>query len=179
VPLLFVRQTFLNVLFLRGLGSDVVPETRSDSKPFLLKLDATVDVPLDLTNVGQSLDVILGKESSGPPGKFFQDTNALKLLDTVRTGGPSARATINDNATEEEKTHFARFRSRLNQGELFTAMVGSVFLGFCSSETPLMQRLNLPPTLVSCPDSVFMTQLDIENFSAYLEVAETADTSRW
>ncbi|KAJ7109475.1 hypothetical protein C8R44DRAFT_288995 [Mycena epipterygia] len=179
VPLLFVRQTFLNVLFLRGLGSDVVPETRSDSKPFLLKLDATVEVPLDLTNVGQSLDVILGKESTGPPGKFFQDTDALKLLDTVRTGGPSARATINDNATEEEKTHFARFRSRLNQGELFTAMVGSVFLGFCSSETPLMQRLNLPPTLVSCPDSVFMTQLDIENFSAYLEVAETADTSRW
>lgn len=84
----------------------------------MLKLDATVDVPLDLTNVGQSLDVILGKESTGPPGKFFQDTNALKLLDTVRTGGPSARAAISDGATEEEKAHFARFRSRLNQGEL-------------------------------------------------------------
>ncbi|KAJ7430742.1 hypothetical protein B0H11DRAFT_923423 [Mycena galericulata] len=58
-------------------------------------------------------------------------------------------------------------------------MVDTVFLAFSSSETPLMQRLNLPPTLVSFADSVFVTQLVIENFTAYLEVAETADTSRW
>jgi hypothetical protein len=61
----------------------------------------------------------------------------------------------------------------------FTAMVGSVFLGFSSSETPLMQRLNLPPSLVSFPDSVFVTQLVIENYTAYVEVVDTADTSRW
>ncbi|KAJ6597007.1 hypothetical protein DFH09DRAFT_108853 [Mycena vulgaris] len=180
VPLLFVRQSFLNVLFHhRGLGSDAVPEMPSESKPFLLKLDATVGVPLDLTDISQSLDTIICKESSGPPGKFFLDTNARTLLDTVRTGGPSARVTINEGATEEQKTHFARFRSRLDQGELFTAMVGSVFLAVCSSETPLMQRLNLPPTLVSFPNSIFVTQLVIENFTAYVEVAETADTSRW
>ncbi|KAJ7709790.1 hypothetical protein B0H17DRAFT_238441 [Mycena rosella] len=162
-----------------GLGSDVVPETPSESKPFLLKLDATVAVPLELTDVSESLDAIICKEASGPPGKFFLETNARKLLDTVRTGGPSARAVISGAATEEQKTHLARFRSRLDQGELFTAMVGTVFLAFCSSETPLMQRLNLPAALVSFPESILVTQLVIENLAAYVEVAETADTSRW
>ncbi|KAJ7097853.1 hypothetical protein B0H15DRAFT_797557 [Mycena belliarum] len=162
-----------------GLGSDIVPEMPSESKPFVLKLDATVAVPLDLMDVSQSLDAIMCKESSGPPGKFFSDINAGKLLDTVRAGGPSARAAISDIATEEQKSHFTRFHSRLNQGELFTAMVGTVFLAFCSSETPLMQRLNLPATLVALPNSIFVTQAIIEDFSAYLEVVETADTSRW
>jgi hypothetical protein len=85
-------------------------------KPFSLKLDTTVIVPLDLTDVHQSLDTMIKED--GPPGKFFKDINAIKLLDTVRTGGPSARATIRDDATEEHKAHFARFRSRLDQGEL-------------------------------------------------------------
>ncbi|KAJ7449925.1 hypothetical protein FB451DRAFT_744301 [Mycena latifolia] len=160
-----------------GLGSDVVPETPSESKPFLLKLDVTVAVPLDLTDVSQSLDAIICKESSGPPGKFFLDVNARRLLDTVRAGGPSARVTVSDAATEGEKSHFTKFRSRLDQGELFTAMVGTIFLAFCSSETPLMQRLNLPANLVSFPNSIFVTQLVIEDDTAYVEVAETAD--RW
>ncbi|KAJ7509989.1 hypothetical protein B0H11DRAFT_1957091 [Mycena galericulata] len=179
VPLLFVRQTVLNVLLTRGLGSDAQPESRSESKPFFLKLDATVSLPLDLTAATQSLDTLICDKPNGPSGKFFMDVNARKLLDTVRTGGPSARASISENASEEQKAHFSRFRSRLDQGELFTAMVDTVFLAFSSSETPLMQRLNLPPTLVSFADSVFVTQLVIENFTAYLEVAETADTSRW
>jgi hypothetical protein len=160
-----------------GLGSDVVANAPSESKPFSLKLDTTVIVPLDLTDVHQSLDTIIGND--GPPGKFFKDTNAIKLLDTVRAGGPSARVCTRDDATEEQKAHFARFRSRLDDGELFTAMVGTVFLGFSSSETPLMQRLNLPPSLVSLSDSVFVTQLDVENFTAYADVLDTADTSRW
>ncbi|KAJ7343367.1 hypothetical protein DFH08DRAFT_224658 [Mycena albidolilacea] len=171
------RQTFLSVLFPRGLGSDATADAPSESKPFSLKLDTTVIVPLDLTDVHQSLDAMIKED--GPPGKFFKDINAIKLLDTVRTGGPSARATIRDDATEEHKAHFARFRSRLDQGELFTAMVGSVFLGFSSSETPLMQRLNLPASLVAFSDSIFVTKLDIENLSMYVDVLETADTSRW
>ncbi|KAJ7685308.1 hypothetical protein DFH06DRAFT_1313627 [Mycena polygramma] len=140
-----------------GLGSDAVAEPASESKPFSLKLDTTVNVPLDLTDVFQSLDTLVGENTAGPAGKFFTNANALKLLDTVRTGGPSARA----------------------MGELFTVMVGSVFLGFFSSETPLMQRLNLPSSLASLSDSIFVTQLHIENFTAYLDVADTADTSRW
>jgi len=162
-----------------GLGSDVVPESRSESKPFFLKLDATVSLPLDLTVVSQSLDTLICDRPNGPSGKFFADINARKLLDTVRAGGPSAKASISDSASAEQHAHFARFRSRLDQGELFTVMVDAVFLAFCSSETPLTQRLNLPPALVAFPDSVFVTQLVIENFTAYLEVAETADTSRW
>ncbi|KAJ7271893.1 hypothetical protein B0H12DRAFT_668457 [Mycena haematopus] len=160
-----------------GLGSDAIADTPSESKPFSLKLDTTVVVPLDLTDVYQSLDTII--KDDGPPGKFFKDADAVKFLDAVRTGGPSARARTRDDATEEQKAHFARFRSRLDKGDLFTAMVGSVFLGFSSSETPLMQRLNLPPSLASLSDSVFVTKLEIENYTTYLEVLETADTSRW
>ncbi|KAF8212114.1 hypothetical protein K438DRAFT_2010394 [Mycena galopus ATCC 62051] len=70
--------SFLSVLFPRGLGSDVVANAPSESKPFSLKLDTTVIVPLDLTDVHQSLDTIIGND--GPPGKFFKDTNAIKLL---------------------------------------------------------------------------------------------------
>ncbi|KAJ6502442.1 hypothetical protein C8R45DRAFT_619835 [Mycena sanguinolenta] len=169
---------FLSVFLRRGLGSDAAAaSTPSDSKPFSLKLDTTVIVPLDLTDVHQSLDTII--KDDGPPGKFFKNTDAIKLLDNVRTGGPSARLRMTDDATEEHKAHFARFRSRLDNGDLFTAMAGQVFLGFSSSETPLMQRLNLPPSLASFSDSVFITKLEIENFTAYLEVLETADTSRW
>ncbi|KAJ6496978.1 hypothetical protein C8R47DRAFT_972794, partial [Mycena vitilis] len=178
-PLSTVLQRYLSILFPRGLGSDAVAEPASKSKPFSLKLDTTVNVPLVLTDVFQSLDALVGENTAGPPGKFFTNANALKLLDTVRTGGPSARAMVTGDATEDQKAHFTRFRSRLDQGELFTAMVGLVFLGFFSSETPLMQRLNLPPSLASLSESIFVTQLHIENYTAYLDVTDTADTSRW
>ncbi|KAJ7108586.1 hypothetical protein C8R44DRAFT_293631 [Mycena epipterygia] len=154
--------------------SEVATGENFDRTPFLLKLDATILVPLDFSNVNQSLDTIVGKGPSGPPGKLFLElTDALKLLDAVRTG-PSAIASINDSATEHEKAHFARFRSRLKQGDLFTAMGDSAFLAFCSTEHPQAQRLNLPP-LASRPDSVFVTRLVLENRRAYVEVAETAE----
>lgn len=100
-------------LFAFELSSDI-----SCRKPFFLKLDATVSLPLDLTVVSQSLDALICDKPNGPSGKFFLDVNARKLLDTVRTGGPSARASISESASEEQKAHFARFRSRLDQGEL-------------------------------------------------------------
>ncbi|KAJ7046912.1 hypothetical protein C8F04DRAFT_1062141 [Mycena alexandri] len=162
-----------------GLGSDGVADTPSESKPFTLKLDATVILPLDLTDIHQSLDNKFSETTNGPTGKFYKGTNAVKLLDTVRAGGPSARVVLREDATDEQKSHFARFRSRLDEGDLFTMMIGNIFLGFASSNTPLMQRLNLPPSLVSFTDSVFLTELHIENLSEYLDAVDTADTSRW
>ncbi|KAJ7774958.1 hypothetical protein B0H16DRAFT_1880134 [Mycena metata] len=179
VPLIFAQHTVLSVLFPRGLGSDAVADTTSESKPFTLKLDATVILPLDLTDIHESLDTKFSETTNGPTGKFYKGTNAVKLLDTVRTGGPSARVVMREDATDEHKTHFARFRSRLDEGDLFTMMIGNVFLGFASSNTPLMQRLNLPPSLASFTDSVFLTELHIENLSEYLDAVDTADTSRW
>ncbi|KAK7020520.1 Chromodomain Y-like protein 2 [Favolaschia claudopus] len=184
-PGTFSAPTFSNSLWKRatifgplGLGSDTSPKAPSDSKPFSLKLDTTIVVPLDLIDVHNSLNTIIKEDASGPPGKFFKSPNAMKLLDTIRTGGPSARVVISSGATEEQQAHFKRFRSRLDQGDLFTVMAGPIFLGFSSSATPLMQRLNLPPTLTSVPDSIFITQLQIENVATY-EVLETADTTRW
>ncbi|KAJ6547682.1 hypothetical protein B0H19DRAFT_1166897 [Mycena capillaripes] len=178
-----------------GLGSDATAETPSDSKPFLLKLDATVTVPLDLTDVFQSLDTLVS-EDTGPPGKFFVDANALKLLDTIRAGGPSARAAVREDATEEQKAHYTRFRSRLDKGELVSqyqhpsyppfhavikvhchGWIGVPWLFFFRDTAHATTQP--PPSLVSFSDSVFVTQLVIENFTAYVEVAETADTSRW
>ncbi|KAJ7632733.1 hypothetical protein FB45DRAFT_1003044 [Roridomyces roridus] len=165
-----------------GLGSDATresPSAEASSKPLLLKLDTTVSIPLALSDVSQSLDTLVCDKPPVAPGKFFANANAHKLLDTVRAGGASAKASLSASASEEDKAHFARFRARLDRGDLFTVMVGTTFIAFSSSVNPLMQRLNLPSALTAMADSVFVSQLEIENHSAYVDIVETADTSRW
>lgn len=54
----------------------------------------------------------------GPSGKFYQPQPALSLLDTLRTGGSSAKMVLASNATDEQQGHFQHFRSRLQSGEL-------------------------------------------------------------
>lgn len=92
--------------------------------PFFLSLDTSVSVPVALSNTSPSpsgapsLDFIVSKTPRGPPGKFYRAQGALSLLNTLRTGGPSARVVSDANASDEQKVHFDRFCSRLNEGEL-------------------------------------------------------------
>lgn len=58
----------------------------------------------------------------GPPGKFYSQQAAMALLDTLRTGGSSGKVVTDIDSTENQRTHFDRFCSRLNAGELVRAM---------------------------------------------------------
>jgi hypothetical protein len=185
-----------------------IPIYRTSSSPFFLSLDSSVSVPVLLTAVSPSpsgapsLDFIVEKTPKGPPGKFYQEQSALALLDTLRTGGPSARIVPDSSATDGQKQHFERFRTRLDTGELvssafsthqterdlcsriyfaqFVAMAGVEVLAFCSSENALIaQRLNLPLVLLGVPGRVLVSRVTIENYSAYADAAFQADSVRW
>jgi hypothetical protein len=65
-----------------------------------------------------SLDAVVAANPKGPPGKFYREEVASTLLDTLRSGGSSARIEVGEVVDEKEKQHFERFRSRLEGGEL-------------------------------------------------------------
>lgn len=74
---------------------------------------------MDLSLSGtRSLGVITANSPKGPPGKFYQERWALALLNTLRTGGSSARVVPAHGADENQIQHFERFRARLEAGEL-------------------------------------------------------------
>ncbi|KAG6839515.1 hypothetical protein H0H93_005351, partial [Arthromyces matolae] len=82
----------------------------------------SVSIPVVLTKVAPSqpgtpsLETIVAKR--GPPGVFYDRERAVALLDTLRTGGPSAKIGLDISATPEHKTQFEKFRARLAAGEL-------------------------------------------------------------
>lgn len=131
--------------------------------------------------------------NKGPPGKFYDEKASPALLNTLRTGGPSARIVINDDSTDEHKRTFELFYSRLKAGELvridvpwsfisvltyhqFVAMAGADVLVFCSSDNGLAcQRLNISPSLLEDLAGILVTRVIIENYSDYATAAVDAD----
>ncbi|KAF8077868.1 hypothetical protein FPV67DRAFT_1463251 [Lyophyllum atratum] len=151
---------------------------------FFLNLDTAASIPVILADASPSppgsptLELIVGNK--GPPGKFYSQKSALALLDTVRTGGPSAKIVPDVSSTSSQQSQFELFHSRLNSGELFVAMAGVEVLAFCSSDNALVaQRLNISPFLVGQPGSVLVARVIIENYSAYANAALDADGRRW
>jgi len=163
------------------LGSGVTTSSGAESSrssPFSLNLDSTVSIPVVLTHPLSSMETIVGKR--GPPGKFYNQQSAMALLDTLRTGGPSGKVVSNINPTDDQRTHFDRFCSRLNAGELFVAVAGMDVLAFCSSNNPsIYQRLNMPPSLLGQQGEVLVSRVIIENHSAYADAAVNADSREW
>lgn len=106
------------------------PQTLSShrSPTFLLTLDASTSIPVALVDLSssisgsQSLDYIVGKSPKGPPGKFYREQFALALINTLRTGGHSARVVPTPDAWDNQKLHFERFRARLDEGELVSPL---------------------------------------------------------
>lgn len=126
------------------------------------------------------------------------------MLETLRTGGSSARIAPDASVNEDQTQHFERFRTRLESGELvsgpsnyvilhsktfpltndlfvqFVAMAGVEVLAFCSSQHTLMsQKLNVPPMLLGLPNTVLVSRVVIEDYSAYADAAIHADSVRW
>jgi hypothetical protein len=94
---------------------------RIPSTPSSLNLDSSLSIPILLTATspspsGSPIEFIVGQ--GGPSGKFYQQQAALSLLDTLRTGGPSAKIALDTNATDDQQEHFQRFHSRLQSGDL-------------------------------------------------------------
>ena len=53
-------------------------------------------------------------------------------------------------------------------------------LAFCSSDNVLIsQRLNISPSLLGQPGEVLVSQVIIENHSAYADAAVNADGREW
>lgn len=81
-----------------------------------------VSIPVILTDVAPSnpgslsLEFIVAKR--GPPGVFYKQKAALALLNTLRTGGPSAKIGLHPSANSNHKSQFVQFCSRLSAGEL-------------------------------------------------------------
>ncbi|KAH0583783.1 hypothetical protein H2248_009386 [Termitomyces sp. 'cryptogamus'] len=154
-----------------GVASDI-----AHSSPFFININSSVSIPVILTDVAPShpgspsLEFIIAKR--GPPGVFYSQSAALVLLDTLRTGGPSAKIGLHPSANLDHKNQFEQFRSRLSAGELYAGMAGDEFLAFCSSDDSLLsQRLNICPQLLGHPGDIFVERVVIENYSAYAEAA--------
>ncbi|KAF7305071.1 Chromo domain-containing protein [Mycena kentingensis (nom. inval.)] len=152
-----------------GLGSGAATSSSSTSKPYSLQLDANASLPVSLLDATQSLDLFKHDTSNHPiPGKFFAKHDAHKIFDAVRTGGPAARIELDASASDAQKAHFERFKTRLGQGEMFTFTVGGMFM-CCASSPEVVQRLNLPTSLGAHNGAIFISELTIWNESAYLE----------
>jgi hypothetical protein len=62
----------------------------------------------------------------------------------------------------------------------FVAIAGMDVLAFCSSDNVLIsQRLNISPSLLGQPGEVLVSQVIIENHSAYADAAVNADGREW
>lgn len=167
--------------------------------PLLLNLDASVSIPLHLSELSNGSIQFSSKMGlKGTPGKFYSPDSAIVLLGTVRAGGTSALATLDERATGEEKTHFEHFYRRLQAGDLvsrlfvldglcslffwlqFVAVIGMQILVFCSTgNTLLSQRLNAPTSLLNDPSSILVSEVEVENYTGYADATANADDRRW
>lgn len=64
-----------------------------------------------------AMPILMGG-SKGTPGKFYDKEATLTLLSTLRSSGLTARVTVDDSATVEEKEHFRHFSARLQFGDI-------------------------------------------------------------
>ncbi|KAK7467215.1 hypothetical protein VKT23_004273 [Stygiomarasmius scandens] len=176
------RSTIFGPLGLASESKPSAPSESTSSAPFLLNLDISVSVPVELadSSAGTNLDAAVASSSKGPPGKFYANESALRVLDTLRSSGSSARVIPSRDATDSHKSDFERFLQRLSEDELFIASAGSDVLVFCSSGSALIsQRLNLPASLISHAGNVLVSWVSIDNFSAYANVIMDVDSLRW
>lgn len=99
---------------------------------FLLRLGPSVSVPVVLTNTSTSqstslsLETIVAASAKGPPGKFYV---GLAVLDALRTPGPAAQIVPSSDSTDENKSHFEQFRTRLGEGNLASGFIPNVYGG--------------------------------------------------
>ncbi|KAG6899740.1 hypothetical protein C0993_007269 [Termitomyces sp. T159_Od127] len=161
---------------LNSQPNEIVAPGIAQTAPFFININSLVSIPVILTDVAPlhpgtlSLEFIVANR--GPPGVFYKQKAALALLDTLRTGGPSAKIGLHPSANSNQKSQFEQFCYRLSAGELYAGMAGDEFLVFCSSNDSILpQRLNISAQLLGQPNDIFVERVAIENYSAYAEAA--------
>lgn len=94
--------------------------SRSQSPPFFINLDSSISIPVFLVDIWppNTSPFAVGSKGHHVPGKFYKVEPSLSLLDTVRTGGPSAQVVVLENVADEIKQHFERFAARLEVGDV-------------------------------------------------------------
>lgn len=100
---------------------------RTKPSRLVVNLDASVSIPIlleETIHLPNPMSLRVG--GTGIPGKFYNAEAALALLGTVRAGGASALADVDQDASDEEQTHFAHFSSRLGAGDIVSRQVGLV-----------------------------------------------------
>jgi len=58
-------------------------------------------------------------------------------------------------------------------------MAGVEVLAFCSSQNMLMKKLDVNSMLLGLPNTVLVSRVVIEDYSAYADAALRADNIRW
>lgn len=76
----------------------------------------------------RSLDIIVAANPRGPPGKFYREEIARTLIDTLQSGGSSARVEAAEHVDSKQREHWERFHTRLEAGELVSNVMTSVFV---------------------------------------------------
>ncbi|PFH54279.1 hypothetical protein AMATHDRAFT_53164 [Amanita thiersii Skay4041] len=176
------RSTIFDNPLLRGSDveekePDNLQSEMSHLVSFHLTLDASISIPVKISSTTPLFsDSLAGK--MGVPGKFYRGDSATSLIDALRTGGPSGIVVIDIAANVEHKKHWVHFCDRLASGDLFIAMAGINILALCSSENPITQRLNIPTTLMT-KGNILVSQVTIQNYTVYAELAAHSDQTRW
>jgi hypothetical protein len=105
--------------------TDMAGHSNSAKDSFPLNLDSSVSVPVILRDVNPSssfesppLESIISNASKSPPGKFYKPESGAVLLNTLKTGGPSARLMLTETADSIAIQHFDRFQRRLQAGDI-------------------------------------------------------------
>ncbi|KAF7969897.1 hypothetical protein HWV62_25631 [Athelia sp. TMB] len=183
---------------LGGSGSSAsIASTLPATPAFSLSLDSAAVVPIYLRDIFaetgmSSLSSIVTTLPKGPPGKFYRGDTASAMVDCLAPGGSSARVEVNENVDAEQKRHFERFRSRLEDGELvrlstnfsdqkltvaqFICLSGDEVLAFWSSSNAgFGEKLRAPENLVGLPAIIIISRVTIEDLSSYADVACKAE----
>ncbi|KAA1471087.1 hypothetical protein DENSPDRAFT_837013 [Dentipellis sp. KUC8613] len=155
--------------------------------PYVVSLDPARAVPVTLKDISASgslgltaLDAILKPGPKGPPGKLYRHNAASSVLDTLTTGGSSARMVPHENATEDQRSLFAKLQAQLDDDGLFIFMVGSVTLACCAATNKaLCERLRIAPAIQGLSGTVIVSHVQLADHCAFADAAMQAEPIRW
>ena len=135
---------------------------------------------------------LLPLQRPGPPGKLYADG----VLDTVSSTGSCGRLAVDDSADATQINHFKQLQNQLDMGKLvrktlclwhmkyllkllifqfITTLGGSVLVAFDSQNRVAGEKLGVGSALLGLAETVIVSQVSIENGSAYADYAMNAE----
>ncbi|TFY72685.1 hypothetical protein EVG20_g353 [Dentipellis fragilis] len=157
------------------------------SIPYLVSLDPARAVPVTLKDISAPsslgstlLDTILKPGPKGPPGKLYRHSAASSVLNTLNTGGFSARMVPHESATEDQRSLFANLQAQLDDDGLFIFVVGPETLACCASTNKaLCEKLRIAPAIQGLSGTVMVSHVQLADHCAFADAAMQAEPIRW